>query len=87
MGGERGEQTARVEDTNEARRAEGASRLRGGAARPTSGGRGARRRRKTHKDRSSVSSPIASGMVPLISLVYKVLWMCAWRECEGGTAR
>ena len=81
--GERGERTMRVKSANEARRAGGASRLRGDAAR----GRGAGRRRESHKLLSFVSWPSASGMVPLIWLLYKYLRMCARKECEGGRAR
>ena len=44
-GGERSERTTRVKNANEAGRAEGVSRLWGGAAR----GRGEGRRRETHK--------------------------------------
>ena len=74
----------RVKGANEARRAGGASRLRGDAAR----GRGAGRRRETHKMLSFVSWPIASGMVPLIWLVPKSLRMCAGGRCaKGGRAR
>ena len=52
---------SRVKGANEARRAGGTSRLRSGAAR----GRGAGRRRKTHRYPSAVSWPMVSGMGPV----------------------
>ena len=69
--------TTRVKGANEARRAKGASRLRSGAAR----GRGAGRRRETHKMLSSVICPTSIGMVPLIFSFHKNLRVCAaWKE-------
>ena len=65
-GGERGEQTTRVEGANEVQRG---GREQDGAAR----GRGAGRRRETHIHVSFVSWPNPSGTVPLIMLPSKYL--------------